>query len=244
MKGNIFGKWWLVVLFFGAILGSGWPEGVWADSGVAVRVDFADLEDWRPLTFPKIPRHSDYRIVELEEGRRVLRVEADKSASGLVHRQKFDPMVHNVLRWRWRVENVYRQGDATRKDGDDYPLRVYVLFAYDPQRASLGMRATYRIARLLYGEYPPHASLNYIWANREQERRILANPYTDRAVMVIVRWGENELGRWLTEEVDILADYRAAFGEDPPREARLAIMGDADNTGESAVAYLEFIELR
>jgi hypothetical protein len=48
----------------------------------------------------------------------------------------------------------------------------------------------------------------------------------------------------LFESVNIHKDYRAAFGEDPPKEARLAIMSDADNTGESAVGFVDFIERR
>jgi hypothetical protein len=34
-----------------------------------------------------------------------------------------------------------------------------------------------------------------------------------------------------------VADYRAAFGEDPPPINGVAIMTDTDNTGESATAY-------
>jgi hypothetical protein len=34
-----------------------------------------------------------------------------------------------------------------------------------------------------------------------------------------------------------------AFGEDPPSVANLAIMNDSDNTGESAVSYIDYIEI-
>ena len=113
---------------------------------------------------------------------------------------------------------------------------------YDPERASLGTRAQYGLARRLYGEYPPHASLNYIWANRKHDRRILPSPYTDRSQMIALRAGDTDVGQWLDEDVNILEDYRAAFGSDPPHTARLAVMSDADNTGEAAVAYMLFIE--
>ena len=43
--------------------------------------------------------------------------------------------------------------------------------------------------------------------------------------------------------MDILADYRQAFGHDPPPVARLAVMSDTDNAGGVAAAYLDFIEV-
>lgn len=208
----------------------------------AFREDFKTLEAWEPLTFPKIPAHTHYSIASID-GQSVLKAEANASASGLVMNHPFNPYETPILRWRWRVDNVLANGNATRKDGDDYPLRVYVLFAYDPARASFGRRAKYALARRLYGEYPPHASLNYIWGNRPHESRILPSPYTDHSQLVVLRSGASETGKWVEESVDILDDYRAAFGADPPREARLAIMSDADNTGGRTAGCLDWIEL-
>lgn len=53
---------------------------------------------------------------------------------------------------------------------------------------------------------------------------------------------DEEVG-WVWEEADILSDYRAAFGEDPPRYARVAIMSDSDNTGERATAHFDSLGL-
>ncbi len=205
------------------------------------REEFESLDAWKPLTFPKIGKHSRYSVQTLEN-RSVLKAQADASASGLIRNDPFNPYETPVLRWRWRVENVLKDGDVTRKDGDDYPLRVYVLFTYDPEKSSFGMRAKYAVAKALYGETPPHAALNYIWANRAHRKRILPSPYTDRSQLVVLRAGDAQAGQWVEEEVNILKDYRAAFGEDPPKKARLAIMSDADNTGESAVGFLDYIE--
>lgn len=204
--------------------------------------EFDNLNAWRALTFPKINRHTQYSTVQ-EGSNRVLRAETSASASGLVHTNTFDVTQYPVLSWRWKAEAVYVKGDARRKSGDDYPIRVYVVFKYDPLRAGFGMRMKYALARKLRGEYPPHSSLNYIWANRQQEQRILPSPYTDRSQMIILRAGTNDIGEWVEERVNILEDYHAAFGHAPPSEASLAIMADSDNTGESAVAYIDSIIL-
>ena len=51
------------------------------------------------------------------------------------------------------------------------------------------------------------------------------------------------VGTWQDEQVDIVKDYREAFRSDPPAKARIAVMNDSDNTGESAVSWVEYIEV-
>ena len=45
-----------------------------------------------------------------------------------------DPREYPIVRWRWKVENVLNKSDVSRKDGDDYPARLYITFAYEPDR--------------------------------------------------------------------------------------------------------------
>ena len=44
-----------------------------------------------------------------------------------------------------------------------------------------------------------------------------------------------------SQEVNILEDYKAAFGKDPPEIASIAIMNDSDNTKESSISYVDYI---
>ncbi|WP_073042116.1 DUF3047 domain-containing protein [Desulfacinum infernum] len=203
-----------------------------------IRETFDTLDDWEPLTFPKIPRHTRYRI-EQENGNNVLRADADASASALVHRKVFSARDFPWIRWRWKIEKVLSRGDATRKAGDDYPIRIYVIFRYDPDKASFGQRLKYGAAKAFYGRYPPHSTLNYIWANRKHPSLVLPNTYTDRAMMFLLEQGRDKAGRWVEEERNILDDYRTAFGKDPPDEATVAVMCDTDNTGERTTAWVD-----
>ncbi|NPV05957.1 MAG: DUF3047 domain-containing protein [Syntrophaceae bacterium] len=213
-----------------------------AQEGVLLREEFTDLANWRPVTFPKIREHTHYTI-EQQERESVLRAESRASASAIVYRSPFRVYDYPRLRWKWKVENVYAKGNARTREGDDYPLRIYVLFEYDPSTASAFDRAKYGLAKALYGEYPPHSALNYVWASREDEGGILTNPYASSAKMIVLQKGKRNLGRWIVEERNILDDYRMAFGTDPPARATLGIMSDSDNTGEASVAYVGFIEV-
>jgi hypothetical protein len=206
------------------------------------REEFNSLDNWKPLTFPKIPRHSTYRI-QKEGGQSYLVAQADNSASGIIYTRSFNIYKTPVIKWKWKISNVYQAGDEKKKSGDDYPLRVYVVFKYNPENAGVFERAQYKALKMIYGEYPPHSSINYIWANKKYPERILPNPYTAKTRMILVQKGPERAGQWIEEKANVLEDYRKAFGKEPPAEASIAVMSDADNTGEKATGYLEYIEV-
>jgi hypothetical protein len=192
---------------------------------------------WTPLTFPHVRRHTSYALVRDAEAGVVLRAEADASASGLVAKLDLPPGDGRRIAWRWKVERPIERGDLTRKSGDDYAARVYVAFRYAPERLGWFERARYELVRLWLGEYPPHAGLNYVWDAHAPVGTTVPNAYERRVRMIVVESGAARLGRWLDYERDVLADYRAAFGEEPPPIAGVALMTDADDTGERAIAY-------
>jgi hypothetical protein len=204
--------------------------------------DFDSLENWKPLTFPKIEAHSRYTL-EKEGDTDFLRAESEASASGLIFRKSFDVRDTPVLRWRWRVDGTVEGGDGESKSGDDYALRIYVIFEYDPDSAGGLKKLRYNLARGLYGEYPPDSALNYIWANRKRENPVLPNAYSDRAMMIAVDGGDEFTGRWREYSVNILEDYRRIFGSDPPPTASLALMSDSDITGKSGGGDIDYIIL-
>jgi hypothetical protein len=198
---------------------------------------------WKPLAFSGIDARTEYSLVE-DAGRVVVRSESRASASGLLREIEIDPAVYPVVEWRWRVANVLEKGDVTRKSGDDYPARLYITFGYDPEQASLLQRVRYETLRLLYGEYPPVAALNYIWASRAPAGTLAPNPYTQQTQMIVVESGAAFVGEWRVERRNLAEDYRRAFGREAPRISGVAIMSDTDDTEESAVAWFGDIVFR
>ena len=201
------------------------------------------LEDgWEPMEFPKIDRHSRYQLTD-DNGEQVVMATTDNSASGLIARVSVEPGDSLILRWRWKVSNVYEQGNARKKEGDDYPARIYVAFEFEPDEAGFFERAKRKTVEVVFGEELPGNALNYIWANRLPVGEIIANPFTDTTMMVAVNSGTANTGEWVTVERDIVADYRKAFGREPPKLVGVAIMSDSDNTGASATAWYGDVRL-
>ncbi|MCJ7602896.1 MAG: DUF3047 domain-containing protein [Desulfobulbaceae bacterium] len=193
-------------------------------------------DDWQPLTFKNIASHTTYRLVQ-DHDTTVIEAVSQASSSGLTRKFPINPLAYPVLSWKWKVANIYEKGDVTKKEGDDYPARIYITFAYDADKVGLWERVKFNTIKLLYGEYPPVNAINYIWASKAPQELITPNPYTDRVKMIVIESGSDMLNQWIAEKRDIAADYRKAFGEDPPAISGIAIMTDSDNTGESATAW-------
>jgi hypothetical protein len=196
----------------------------------------APLPDgWKPLTFPKVPKHTAYAVVK-DGDRLVVKATSEASASGLTKEIRIDPREYPIIRWRWKVDNLLKAADVTTKEGDDYPARLYITFEYDPDKVSFGRKAKYKAGRAIFGDIPI-AAINYIWDGKAPQGLIIENAYTDFARMIVVESGAQGVGSWKDEERNVYEDYKKAFDGEPPMINGVAIMSDTDNTKESAVAY-------
>jgi hypothetical protein len=192
-------------------------------------------DGWKPLTFKKIPKLTTYELVK-DGAHVVVKAMSDSSASGLTKEVRIDPKEFPIVRWRWKVENLLQKSNATRKDGDDYPARLYITFEYDPDKVNFGKKLKYKAGQVLFGDIPIGA-INYVWETRAPIGAIIDNAYTDFVKMVVVESGPSNIGLWVDESRNIYEDYKKAFGEEPPLINGVAIMSDTDNTKERATAY-------
>lgn len=192
-------------------------------------------ESWKPLVFKKVPKNTTYTLVK-DGGTVVVKAVSAATASGLVKEITIDPREYTVVRWRWKIENLLKTGDATKKEGDDYPARLYITFEYDPDKVSFWKKVKYKAGRVIFGDIPI-AAINYIWDAKAMQGLFIDNAFTDFAKMIVVRSGSQGVGTWMEEERNIYEDYQTAFGGEPPMINGVAIMTDTDNTKESATAY-------
>ena len=193
-------------------------------------------DHWEPLTFNKIEHHTQYNLFD-DNGISVIKAESHASASGLIRKIRIDPEKYPVIKWRWKITNIYEKGDVTRKIGDDNPARIYIAFEYNSDDVGFFEKVKFYAIKLIYGEYPPIAAINYIWASKAPIGTIVENPYTSRVQMIVVESGVGNLNSWMEEGRNIYNDYITAFGKKPPMISGIAIMTDSDNTGEKAISY-------
>ena len=242
------------VLLFGLFCASAIPAGPASAQPATVlevgkfssATEGAALPDgWKPLIFKKVPRNTIYTLVK-DGGAVVVKAVSAATASGLVREVSIDPREYPVVRWRWKVENLLKTSDVTRREGDDYPARLYITFEYDPDKVSFGKKAKYKMGKMIFGDIPI-AAINYIWDSKAPQGLFIDNAFTDFSKMIIVRSGPQGVGTWMEEERNIYEDYKKAFDGEPPMINGVAIMTDTDNTKESTVAYygdIVFVKVR
>lgn len=192
--------------------------------------DGPDLEaaGWRPILFRgRQPTRFE------SAGEATIRIEAVGSSSMLSAPLRIDTTRYRCLSWRWIVdESTLPATDLGKRGGDDRHLIVSLGFAYDPERASLGERMRYTLARQQAGREIPARVLFYVWGGAHPRDAWLASPYMDGAGYIkVVEPAPGPRARWTDVAVDFVADYEARFGMAPPPVVELALGGDTDDTG-------------
>jgi hypothetical protein len=197
----------------------------------------AELPDrWKPMTFSDIDAHTSYSLTQ-EDNRTVIRAHSRNAASALMRPLRVDPHEYSRLQWSWKVDHVLEKGDVRRKAGDDYAARIYVAFAFEPDKAGLWQRMKRKAAQVFTDQEIPGSALNYIWASNATPGTVVPSPFEQRSRMIVLQSGNTRSGQWIVEERNIVEDYKRAFGEEPPEIIGIGIMTDTDNTGEETTGY-------
>ena len=45
------------------------------------------------------------------------------------------------------------------------------------------------------------------------------------------------------KRIDAVEEYRRVYGEDPPKRARISIIGDSDSTRDATLGYVDYIRV-
>jgi hypothetical protein len=199
-----------------------------------------EAEGWRELPNPNKPENT-FRA--RPDG--AIEVISDGSVSTLYKPAGVDLEERPILRWRWRVDEAAPATDLSVKGEDDCSIAVYVGFPFQPEEASFLERMERQMVEAWAGEEAPGRVLRYVFCGRHERGEVVESPYLGSAGFVrVLRPADSPTGQWFEEQVDLAADYRRAFGDEPPNPTQIAIQADTDNTGSASralVADLEFV---
>lgn len=199
---------------------------------------------WQPWTLSRLKKSTAYKMV-LEDGKTVISAKAEASASGLIHPlANLDARRYPQLSWRWKVEDLIKGADNTRRSLEDSPVRLVVTFAGDMDKLDFGEKMFFSQVKAISGQQMPYATLMYIWENRARKDMVIPNGHTGRIKMIVAESGRDKVGRWQEVRRNLYEDYKRAFGEEPGAITAIGIMTDTDNTGEMVHAWYGDISLR
>lgn len=189
---------------------------------------------WREERLRGIPPNG-HELID-DEGRTVLRIASQRSASSLMWRFE-TPLRAARLAWRWRLDAwpaAAAGASLADRSGDDFGLRLYLLFDYPMNRVPTADRLLLALARAVHGPGLPAATLCYVADPRAAPGSVLVSPYSSRVRTMVLRSGPRP-GPWWNEDRDLPADFQRAFGAEHgpgmPPVAAVALAVDTDQAG-------------
>lgn len=193
-----------------------------AASAERVRVDDWDTHPLGPLgsdvSWQRYPAESvpfkDPPAIVDDGGRPVLRLATHGEAMRVGRGMTIDVRRMPWLAWEWKPLVLPTGGDVRDPKRNDQVGRVSVIFD--------GMKAVL-----------------YVWdTTAPVGARTDPDPFDlFQRVLIVVRSGPDELGRWSTERRNVLDDYRRAFGE-APRGVKLVGLESHSNDTRTRTAVL------
>ena len=123
--------------------------------------------------------------------------------------------------WQWKVTELPQRGDFRQRATDDQAAQLYVVFSWEVFRKE---------------------AIAYIWDSTAPEgttARIPSPalyPFLNLHV-VVVRSGEAERGKWITETRNVAEDYRKLFAANPDKVQGVMIQINSQHTASRGESY-------
>lgn len=161
-----------------------------------------------------------YWVAE-ENGARFLRAEDNDGLSVQIFRElNWDLKKTPSFSWKWRARTLPKGAGEAESGTNDSACGIYVVF----------------------GRYSGRA-IKYVWSSSLKPGTVINKGNDGKLFIVVLQSGPEKLGQWITEKVDVVADYKRLFGKDPdknPSGFGLLTDGNATHT-PAACDYGDFV---
>lgn len=167
------------------------------------------------------PRHY---LVQEANGKRYLEAR-DEGGSVIIGKfMRWNPREYPIMTWCWRATALPEGADERRNELNDSAGGLYVVFSFNWL-----LRAP--------------KQLKYVWSTTLPVGTVDRRNKPLRPWFFVVESGEERLGRWTFEQVDLVRDYRLKLGDQPAeRTVSIQVLTDANSTRSRAAA--DYADLR
>jgi hypothetical protein len=167
----------------------------------------------------------EFEVVS-ESPARVLHLVSNGDSSTIIKEVKVDCKDSPTLQWTWKVIELPKGADSRKKATDDQAAQISVTFPRFPSAVR---------SRII----------DYVWDTTAPAGTIVKSQKTGLVTYVVIRSGEADLGKWLTESRNVCEDYKKIYGEEPEEKIEgLSIGIDSDDTRSRAEAFVGDILFR
>lgn len=178
------------------------------------------LKKWKNKIFK---RKTNYWI-DTKNNETFLLSESQNTSSALYRLINYDSHDFPSISWMWRpVEFPDKKHILNKKLKDDYALRFSIVFAK--------------------GFFTNFKCIEYLWDESLKIGTVITSPYSDNIKQIIVNNGPGD-GNWVTQQRNIIQDYKNLFGHEPKMNVRaIAIMSDSEGCKSSCKAHFKEIKI-
>lgn len=216
----------LPLLLLASLLGAGQPLA--AGDSVVIGFSGALGENGLPASWslkrwaPVLTAGSDFEAigrVDDSSGRRALFIKAVKAGLTVGTRRAVDVNHYRYASWSWKAQELPTNASFRSRSTNDQALQL--LFGFEGGKA-----------------------VGYIWDSTGSPGASGSGLSWQEDVRVIVlQAGPGKLGQWVSERVDLLADYRKLFGQEPSTLGGIGLQCNSQHTASTASGYLGTITL-
>lgn len=159
-------------------------------------------------------------------GTQSLKLRSNSSSFSLNKELEIDLTKTPYLEWEWKVTELPTGGDFRKSETDDQAAQLYVI--------------------LNWGTFKKEA-IAYIWDTTAPVGTIekISPPIPFLKIhAVVVRSGDQELGKWVTETRNVVEDYKRLFGGEPENVEGIRIQINSQHTKSEAESYWKSVRFK
>jgi hypothetical protein len=193
----------------------------------AVVVNFDQEKDPIPKGWELSEREGKANLVLVPDGgTQALKLRSNSSSFSLDKELEIDLTKTPYLEWQWKVTELPKGGDFRESVTDDQAAQLYVV--------------------LHWGTFSKQA-IAYIWDTTAPlgTTEKISPPIPFMTVhAVVVRSGEREMGKWVTETRNVVEDYEKLFGSKPKKVKAIRIQINSQHTKSEAESHWRFVRFK
>jgi len=208
-------------------------------AGLAVAADEVVIEDWKASKVGATglpdewkpqnwgtPNYQNIKIVD-DDGHRALFMKSANDSATINREIKGRVQLKDtpILEWEWKAIVLPKGANSCKKATDDQAGQVFVLWPRFPEAVR---------SRII----------GYVWDTTQPVGTICKSEKTGMVTYIVVHSGSADLNRWITEQRNVVDDFKRVYGEAPDDPAVLSVAIDSNDTNSTAEAMYGAIRFK
>lgn len=181
--------------------------------------------DWKPQNWGT-PNYQNIKIVD-DDGHRALYMKSVNDSATINREIKGKVRLNDtpILEWEWKSIVLPKGANSCKKATDDQAGQVFVLWPRFPEAVR---------SRII----------GYVWDTTQPVGTICKSEKTGMVTYIVVRSGPADLNRWITEQRNVVEDFKKVYGEAPDDPAVLSLSIDSNDTNSTSEAMIGAIRFK